>query len=350
MRQITDGPGTGVTRGTGQPRFLGLPLSRGVIVGVTAAAVFAGGGLAAVNFLGTRHGPAPGVSAAADAKGGTAGRSVNSTSATLMPSLAAAPQVAVMPKQAPRKSKTPRPGASTSSHPTSPSPSGSAAAPPPPGSSSCTHPQFTTSDPTGMWNQAPYFVGNDMWNAGNYAVTQTVYACSYSDWYAVATMNNDSGDGAVKTYPNSHRDFDNSPQINSFNSITSTFAETGPGKGIYEDAYDIWLNGIASSGSTEVMIWNQNHGQTPAGSKQGTVTVDGRSFTVWRSGSYIAFIANTDFSSGTVNLLEFFKWIMAKGWIPANSTLGQVDYGVELVSTDNVSETFSFSNFSVSAS
>ncbi len=201
-----------------------------------------------------------------------------------------------------------------------------------------------------MWNMEPYWVANDMWNVSAYSVTQTVYACSYSNWYAVATMNNDSGDGAAKTYPNAHRDFDNSPEINSFHSITSTFAETGPGTGIYEDTYDIWLNGIATSGSTEVMIWNENHNQTPAGSVQGTVALDGRTYTVWKTGSYIAFVANTYFSSGTVNLLDFFKWIMAKGWIPGNSTLGQVDYGAELVSTNNVPETFSFSNFSVSAS
>lgn len=199
-----------------------------------------------------------------------------------------------------------------------------------------------------MWNQDPYFVANDAWNASNYSVTQTLYACTYSNWYVVASMNNNSGDGAVKTFPNSHRDFDNSPRINSFNSITSTFAETGPGNGIYEDAYDIWLNGIASSGSTEVMIWNENHGQTPGGSEQGTASIDGRSYTVWRSGSYIAFVASANFSSATMNLLGFFKWIMAKGWIPGNSTLGQIDYGVELVSTNNVPETFSFSNFSVS--
>jgi len=201
-----------------------------------------------------------------------------------------------------------------------------------------------------MFSQDPYFVANDMWNASNYTVSQTLYACSYSNWYVTATMNNNSGDGAVKTYPNSHRDFDNSPQINSYNSITSTFAESGSGAGIYEDAYDIWLNGIASSGSTEVMIWNYNHGKTPGGSVQGSATIDGRTYTVWQSGSYIAFVANSNFSSGTMNLLEFFKWIMTKGWIPGNSTLGQIDYGVELVSTDNAPETFSFSNFSVSTS
>ena len=119
-----------------------------------------------------------------------------------------------------------------------------------------------------MWNVSPYFVSNNMWNASGYSVSQTLYACSYSNWYVTATMNNDNGDGAVKTYPNSQRDF-NEP-ISSLSSVTSTFAETSPGTGIYEDAYDIWINGLATSGSTELMIWTQNNGQTPCGSVQGT--------------------------------------------------------------------------------
>ena len=217
------------------------------------------------------------------------------------------------------------------------------------GSASCTNPKYTTSAQYGMWNVSPYFVYNDMWGISGYNVTQTLYACSYSNWYVTADMNNDSGNGAVKTYPNSQRDF-NEPKISSLSSVTSTFAETSPGTGIYEDAYDIWLNGIAGSGSTEVMIWNQNNGQTPSGSVQGTATFDGRSYTVWKSGSYIAFVAKSNFTSGTVNLLSFFQWIIGKGWIPADSTLGQVCYGVELVSTNGVPATFSFSNYAVNAS
>lgn len=236
------------------------------------------------------------------------------------------------------------------------SPSSTSAASPSSGSNSgsanCTDPQYVTSDPTAMWNLSPYFVANDMWNISGYNVTQTLYACSYSDWYVVASMTgNPGGGGAVKTYPNSHRDFDSEPQINSFSSITSTFAETNPGTGTFEDAYDIWLNGVATPTCTEVMIWTDNHGQTPAGTAQTTVTIDGRSYTVYKTtGNYIAFVANTNFSSGTMNLMAFFQWIMAKGWIPSTSTLGQVDYGAELVSTNGVPATFTFSNFSVDAS
>ena len=161
-------------------------------------------------------------------------------------------------------------------------------------------------------------------------------------------MNNDNGDGHVKTYPNSHRDWDSEAIIVAAVGHQHVRRDE-PGTGIYEDAYDIWLNGIADSGSTEVMIWTENHGQVPSGNQVATVTLDGRSWAVWKDGSYIAFVASSNFTSGTMNLITFFQWIMGQGWIPGNSTLGQVN-GVELVSTNGVPATFSFSDFSVSAS
>jgi Glycosyl hydrolase family 12 len=338
-----------------------VPLSRSRIIGFAAVCAMLAAALTVVGVVTRGVGGATHQPAARSSSGLAAGGDgANSVSAALLPEMAAAPQIAVMPN---RTSARRTPGAPHATAPGShPAPSGTSAstsgtpssvATTPPvtsGSSTCTHPQFVTSAPTGMWNAAPYFVSNNMWNASNYTVSQTLYACSYSNWYVVATANNDSGDGAVKTYPNSHRDFDNNPAIDSFQSITSTFAETSPHTGIYEDAYDIWLNGIASSGSTEVMIWTENYHQVPGGSVVGSATFDGRSYTVWKGGSYIAFVANTNFTSGTVNLLEVFKWITEQGWIPADSTLGQVDYGAEIVSTNNVPATFAFSDFAVNAS
>jgi hypothetical protein len=230
----------------------------------------------------------------------------------------------------------------------SPAPASPAAAPAAAGQQ-CRNPQFVTSSPTGGWADGGYYLYNDMWNAARYSVQQTLYACSPSNWYAVATMNNNSGDGAVKTYPNVHEDF-SEPAIASFRSISSTFAEASPHVGIYEDAYDIWLNGVASSGSTEVMIWTENHGQVPSGSDLATVSFGGRSYQVWRSGSYVAFVAGTNFTAGTVDLLAIFHWLINAGWIPASSTLGQIDYGAELVSTNGAPATFSFTNFSVTTS
>ena len=347
-----------VTDGLGTPRrrAFAFTRTRGAVMGVIAlTAVLAAGGLAAAHVLGTGH-SATQATALNSAAAGTPGSS-HAAGAGGMPQLAGTSQMAVMPKPAPRAAHKPtaapsgsHSGAGASQSASAPS-GGSATAPPSSsGSAACAKPQFVSSDPQGMWNQSPYFVYNDMWNTSGYNVSQTIYACSYSDWYVVATMDNSKGDGAVKTYPDSHRDFQNEPQINSFKSVTSTFAETSPHTGIYEDAYDIWINGVAGSNSTELMIWTDNYHQVPWGTNEGTVTFGGRTYTAWRNGSWIAFVANSNFSSGTMDLLAFFKWIMSKGWIPGNSTLGAVDYGVELVSTNGVPQTFSFSNFTVNAS
>ena len=208
---------------------------------------------------------------------------------------------------------------------------------------------FVTSDPNGGWSTNGYYVHNNMWNVFGYNVRETLSACAYNNWYVTATMDNTKGDGAVKTYPNVHKDY-NEPAISSFSSITSTFSETSPHVGIYEAAYDIWLNGVASNGSTEVMIWNDNYHQVPAGSVQATVTFDGRSYTVWRTGTYIALVADSTFTSGSVDLLAMFKWLMSKGWLASNSTIGQIDYGFELVSTNGVPATFTVNNFSITSS
>jgi hypothetical protein len=273
------------------------------------------------------------------------------------PLVAAGPHTAVMPGAG-------HSGGSTSAHPAGGS-TGTATRPAggngsaggqltAPSPATCTSPRYVTSAPLGMWNQAPYFVYNNMWNVSGYQVSQTLYACSPADWYVVADMNNNSGDGAVKTYPNSHRDFDSAPLVTSLRSVTSTFAESSPSAGIYEDAYDIWLNNAANSYSSEVMIWTHNRGQSPAGSRQGAVTVDGRGYQVWRgtsgNGQYIALVADQNFTSGTINLLAIFQWLGRKGWLASNTQLRQVCFGAEIVSTGNVPETFSYANFSVSAS
>ena len=51
----------------------------------------------------------------------------------------------------------------------------------------------------------------------------------------------------------------------------------------------------------------------------------------------------------TLNLLAFFQYLMNKGWVPGNSTLSEVCYGVEVVNTTGAQETFNLTNFSVDA-
>jgi len=85
----------------------------------------------------------------------------------------------------------------------------------------------------------------------------------------------------------------------------------------------------------------------PSGTVQETVTFGGQSYRVYRSGSYIAFVETANATAGSLNLLDFFNHIIAKGWIPSTSTLSAVDYGVELVSTNGADATFTVSDFSL---
>jgi len=219
------------------------------------------------------------------------------------------------------------------------------------GAQSCTNAPhvlpLNTSNPQDGITLGGFYVDTDTWNAASYAVSQTMYVCDYNNWYVVAKMDNTTGDGAVKTYPNVHQDFNAAPAISSFTVISSSFSHAGPHVGIYEFAYDIWLNGVASTGSTEVMIWTDNFNQVPSGSVQETFALDGRSYKVYKSGSYIAFMDTNNVTSGTVNLLAIFNHIISKGWIAGTSTLGAIDYGVELVSTNGMDATFVVDGFSL---
>ena len=231
------------------------------------------------------------------------------------------------------------------------SPASTPATPPPAssGSGACTDPSFTTSSAFGSETLGAYTVSNNMWNAGGGGISQTLSACSSSDWFVDANVAGDGG--GVKTYPNSAYNFANPPEISSLASVTSTFGSSLPASGDFEDAYDIWLNGTAASGGDEVMIWTDNQGQTPAGSQVATVTFDGQSYTVWQAADGpITFVSDTNVTGGDLNLLQFFQWLISQGYEPSNSTLNQVAYGAEIVSTNATPETFGFSNFSVSSS
>jgi hypothetical protein len=206
---------------------------------------------------------------------------------------------------------------------------------------SCTAPVFTTSEDR-TWNDGGFVVDQDMWN--NHGGTQTLRACSYHSWSVTATQP-DTLD--VNAYPNVHRDFDE-PDLASFTEISSRFASIAPSSGRYNFAYDVWLNGVATDGSTEVMIWTDNQGNEPNVPAQGTFTSQGVRYTVYRGGSYIAFLG-PDRDAGEIDLLAFFRYAVAHGWLRPDSTIGQIDYGVEICSTDGRPLEFAVTDFELTA-
>jgi hypothetical protein len=286
-----------------------------------------------------RHSASPLPSASSPAS--APGRAPSSTPPSAPPSTSPPPRTSPPPSTSP-PTPTPTPPPTTTPSPTP-------SQPPVTGDGTCTNPSFTTSADFGSENLGPYTVSNNMWNVGGGGISQILSACSASSWFVKATVAND--DGGVKTYPNSHYNFADTPAISSLNSVTSTFASNSPASGTFEDAYDIWLNGTAGAGGDEIMIWTDNEDQIPAGSPTTSATFDGQSYTVWKGNNGpVSFVSNANVNSGTMNLLPFFQWLIARGWEPANSSLYQVDYGVEIVSTNSAPETFGFSDFSVTSS
>lgn len=225
--------------------------------------------------------------------------------------------------------------------------------------SACTRPKAVPMEPGNAQSgvtRGNYYVTNDSWNAQHYSgLSQTLFVCNYDNWYTLSAMNNDTGDGAVKTSPNVQETWYPTPTaLSSWKSITSRFSDvppgSGPGYGTWEFEYDIWLNGLADANSTEIMIWTYNNGQAPIGSPVGSFTDAGQTYVVYRSpppNKYIAFVALNGRLSGHVNLLDFFRYAINKGWMPASSKLYQICHGVELVSTNGKREKFAVDNFSV---
>jgi hypothetical protein len=218
----------------------------------------------------------------------------------------------------------------------------------------CANPVFTTSDTNGGWSNGGYYVHNNVWNASE-AGPETLYACSFRNWYVRSTQPNTT---SVKAYPNVHLDvnrLDGSP-INNYTTITSTFAATSPHVGIYNVAYDVWLNGVGwGGGTTELMIWTENHKQVPLGTVvQPQMTFGGSKYDVYRYTSnadggvqVVTLLSTAAQTSGAVDLKAILNWIVGKGWISSNATVNQIGYGVEICSTENQPATFYFTDFSV---
>jgi hypothetical protein len=206
----------------------------------------------------------------------------------------------------------------------------------------CTNPTFSTSDAEGTENidgGAEYWwVNNDAWNGS--AGPQTIYVCNQSSWYAVSNQPNDGG--AVETYPDTEYDLGgrgdpSTTPISGWNSITSTFSEAFPSAGGWDAAYDLWLN----NWSTEIMIWNQWAGSQSYWPDQATIslTLDGVGYKFYNNRGELMFFRDTQTSSGSVDILAAFQWLVSQGLVKSSDVPTQLEYGVEICYTSG-SETF----------
>jgi hypothetical protein len=219
----------------------------------------------------------------------------------------------------------------------------------------CMHPNYRSSSYHGGKDYGSNYVEeNDVWNPVR--IKQTLYSCQHNSFYVSASVTNKRG--AVQSYPSSQYTFNSPVEISRFSVLKSDFGLKRPptGKGFdYEFAYDIWIDGYNGNDHTELMIWEYNHRQTPAGSKIAIASLDGARWEVWQGGKVrkdggdiVTFVNKVSTESGTLDLRPFLHYAAAKGWLDGGMSahLWQVDWGAELCATPKRT-IFDFTAFNV---
>ncbi|MFI9337056.1 glycoside hydrolase family 12 protein [Streptomyces althioticus] len=172
-----------------------------------------------------------------------------------------------------------------------------------------------------------YILYNNIWGSG--AGSQCVWANSGTNWGVWADHPNTGG---IKSYPNSKKVI-NKP-LSSLRSLTSSYRVTVPSTGAYNTSYDIW----DTDHDYEIMLWVNHNGTVgPLGTSQGTVSLGGHTWNVFKGSNganeVFSFLRTSDSTSGTVDILPVLKWIKdTKGWM-GDETIGDVQFGYEITSS-----------------
>ena len=131
--------------------------------------------------------------------------------------------------------------------------------------------------------------------------------------------------------------------------ITANFDLTVRASGTYNMAFSLWCVSALPSGtdviSHEIMIWNKNHGMTPAGAKFATVTLGGIAYDVYmkknhsddsggssHNWTYIAFRAQEPIDKGPLKISDFVDYLLAKGILLPSNYVTSVELGNEIIS------------------
>lgn len=187
-----------------------------------------------------------------------------------------------------------------------------------------------------------WVVYNNTW--GPSPGTYVLHASSQGSWSVTANQNGGGGCGgcAVEAFDSTQWNYKNVP-YSSIKYLYSHFSETMPTgslntNGIDAEAtYDMFLNG---SDTNEVMVWVDNQGQTPAGSKAGTAVIFGQKFDVYVAGGTKSFVLQKNETSGTVHYAAILHWLHAHGMLKSSDTLSQFNFGFEICNTGGKARTF----------
>ena len=157
-----------------------------------------------------------------------------------------------------------------------------------------------------------------------------------------------AGNTGVVSYPSSQALFNNKP-LSDFKELQSSFAETmnATSQTSAWATYDIWLT---NSGTAHEIMIQHDFANNGACGPDANATFNGQNWYLCNFGGMIAWKLPGNEQSGTVDILAMLTWLKDHGYISTSSELGSIDYGWEIASTGGRPETFTVSNYSMTAS
>lgn len=196
----------------------------------------------------------------------------------------------------------------------------------------------------GIWHNGGFDVFNNEWNQA-VAGPQIIWAYSYHHW---GVRSDQPTTTSVKTYPCVQQNF-HEPRIAGITQLVSSYAQAMPPVAATYDAeaaFDLWLNRY----KVEVMVWVDNHGQTPSGGVIDQAIISGRQYDVYRGSAhmYSFVISGRPQPSGQVDLLSALQWLIRHHFLTGSDVLTQVNFGWEIASTGDIPMNFTLTDYALS--
>lgn len=215
--------------------------------------------------------------------------------------------------------------------------------------------KWSTTENLGQWATDGWLVNNNVWNAAE-AGTQEIRAYSPHSWEVDANHSRTGvRPGSIKSYPDTQYNFTNRT-IDSFTEITTSWSMTSPPVGEWNECFDIWIGGIGSKCTAELMLWTNHRYNGVLPPKNATesvrLTIDDRDFIAWRrplnagdSRWYIALAMVPMQAEGKLDLLKVFRALVARGWLKGTDKVAAIEYGIEIANTAGEEQTFRLNDY-----